>query len=88
MSEKGDLQGLALRARSLGECLVEHSPDQVPDRRVRQAGLVFARPRNQDAMTGSRSGFHSRSPQGGLADPRLTFEEEIPRLLGKVVNES
>ena len=86
--EERDLQGFALQTRSLGERLVEHIPDQVPDPRVGQAHLVLARPRNQHAMTGFLSGFHSRPPQDRLADPRLAFEEQVLRLLGQVVDES
>src|SRR5688572_25722276 len=86
--EERDLQGFALQARSLGERLVEHIPDQVPDPRVGQARLVLARPGNQHAMTGLLSSFHARPPQDRLADPRLTVEEEVVRLLGQVMDES
>jgi hypothetical protein len=86
--EERDLQGFALQVRSLGESLVEHIPHQVPDPRIGQAHLVLARPGNQHTMAGSPGGFHSRSPQDRLADPRLAFEEEILRLLGQVVDES
>ena len=60
---------------------VEEGPQEIAERGERKAGLDLRGTRRDDAIAALVRGLDRGVPQSGLADPRLTREEDQPRAL-------
>jgi hypothetical protein len=84
-----DLERAPLRTRQLGQQLVEHRRQQVPDRDERQSRLL-ARGRGAEHAIAALSGeVEAGLPDRGLADPELALEQQRARsVLGRGVEKA
>jgi hypothetical protein len=87
-TEESDLEGFALETSYAGERLVENVADEITDRRIGQRGLVLAGTGLQHSMTGTLNCLNAFPPEDRLADPGLTFEQEVTRSVVQVLDES
>jgi hypothetical protein len=71
-AQEGGIQRALLRGREVGELEVE----EVSERRTGEQGLRFRPPAGQHPMTSRPGDRHARMPQGRLADPGRSLQEQ------------
>jgi hypothetical protein len=86
-SEQRDLECPTLGVGGVRESLVEHIADQIAERREWQRCIVLTRAGHRDAVTGSESILHADPPQGRLADPCFSLQQEIMGTVGEHTHE-
>ena len=81
------LERPALRARQLGQDLVDDTSDQIRDAGERESGLDFGRAARQNQCTACLRSFDRREPERGLADPRLAHDNRRGERAGARIKE-
>jgi hypothetical protein len=71
-AQEGGIQRALLRGREVGELEVE----EVSERRTGEQGLRFRPPAGQHPVTSRPGDRHARMPQGRLADPGRSLQEQ------------
>ncbi len=77
--QQRDLQRPPLRRRQPGKRLVEDPIHQIAERRERQPCLRFGRPARQHRVGAPSGQGHTSAPDGCLADPGRTLQQQATR---------